>query len=56
MVQQKCSIFYIFLKKCKKPRKTWKVRGVYDGQQQGFGKKIHKKRRFFSLQTVHNVI
>lgn len=47
MVQQKHSIFYIFLKKCKKPRKTWKIRGCMTGGSKASVKKFTKSGNSF---------
>ena len=47
MVQQTYSIFYIFLKKCKKPRKTWKIRGRMAGSSRALTKKFTKSGNSF---------
>lgn len=47
MVQQKYSIFHIFLKKCKKPRKMRKVRGRMTGSGRALTKKFTKSGNSF---------
>lgn len=47
MVQQKYSIFHIFLKKCKKPRKIQKLRGYTMGSYSARIKKFTKSGNSF---------
>lgn len=47
MVQQKNSIFHIFLKKCKKPREMWKLRGCMMGSNNALIKKFTKSSNSF---------